>query len=32
MTKNPVTAVPVHAQAKGRRYQGAFDIKKIPRA
>jgi len=28
----PVIAVPVHAQARGRRYQGALEIKKIPSA
>jgi hypothetical protein len=28
----PVTAVPVHAQAKGSRYHGAFEIIKSPNA
>lgn len=28
----PVTAVPVHAQANGRRYQGDLEIKKSPNA
>ena len=28
----PVTAVPVHAQARGSRYHGAFAIIKSPRA
>lgn len=28
----PVTAVPVHAQASGSRYHGAFEIIKSPNA
>jgi hypothetical protein len=28
----PVAAVPVHAQAKGSRYHGAFEIIKSPNA
>lgn len=28
----PVTAVPAHAQAMGRRYHGAFEIRKRPKA
>lgn len=28
----PVAAVPVHAQARGSRYHGAFEIMKSPNA
>jgi hypothetical protein len=28
----PVTAVPAHAQARGSRYHGAFEIKRRPKA
>lgn len=28
----PVTAVPVHAQAQGSKYHGAFEIIKSPNA
>jgi len=32
MILTPVAAVPVNAQARGSRYQGAFEIKNIPNA